>query len=171
MNRLLAALFAVAYLLTIVGANWAISRYGVIPVGLGQVAPAGVLFAGLAFTLRDLLHKVGGWSVVLAAIAGGIVLSFAIATPALALASAVAFGTSELADTAVYEPLRRRRWLFAVVLSNVVGTLVDSLIFLSLAFGSLQYLGGQWLGKFWMTAPFVVALGVHRFQQARRAVA
>ena len=57
---------------------------------------------------------------------------------------------SELADFAVYTPLQEKRLVFAVLLSGVVGLVIDSVIFLQLAFGSLDYLPGQILGKFWM---------------------
>lgn len=70
----------------------------------------------------------------------------------LALASGLAFLFSELADFAVYSPLRQRHWLGAVVASNTVGVVVDSALFLWLAFGSLEFLAGQVVGKLWMTA-------------------
>jgi uncharacterized PurR-regulated membrane protein YhhQ (DUF165 family) len=159
------ALLGSAYLGTIVAANWAITQFGLIPVGLGLVAPAGVAFAGLAFTLRDLLHEVAGRWVVLTAIGAGAGLSFLVASPVLALASAAAFGLSELVDLVVYAPLRKRRWLLAVALSNTVGLAVDSVLFLWLAFGSLGFLPGQVVGKAWMTALAVVALAVVRVQR------
>lgn len=162
MKAVLVAVAAVAYLATIVGANWAVSTFGVVPVGFGLVAPAAVYVAGLAFTLRDLLHDAAGRIAVLVIIALGAVLSLIVATPALALASGVAFAVSELADLAVYEPLRRRRWLTAVAASNVVGLIVDSLLFLWLAFGSLAFLPGQLVGKAWMTLLAVVALAAGR---------
>jgi uncharacterized PurR-regulated membrane protein YhhQ (DUF165 family) len=151
-----------AYLGTIIAANWAIATYGTVPVGFGLVAPAAVLFVGLAFTLRDLLHDVAGRWAVLAAVAVGAILSAAVAGPALALASGIAFGVSELADFAVYAPLRRRRWLLAVAASNVVGLVVDSLLFLWLAFGSLTFLPGQIVGKTWMTVLAVAVLAAWR---------
>lgn len=163
-------LVAAAYLSTIVAANWAIGQYGTIPVGPGLLAPAGVLFAGLAFTLRDLLHRLAGRWVVLAAIVAGAALSFAVASPALAVASAAAFGVSELTDMAVYEPLRQRRWLLAVALSNMVGLVVDSALFLWLAFGSLGFFWGQVVGKGWMTLLAVGLLAAGR-QAYRRAEA
>jgi uncharacterized PurR-regulated membrane protein YhhQ (DUF165 family) len=49
--------FLVGYITTIFAANWAISAFGIIPVGFGLMAPAGVYFAGLAFTLRDLTQE------------------------------------------------------------------------------------------------------------------
>ena len=50
---------------------------------------------------------------------------------------------SELADFAVYTPLRERHLTLATVLSGLVGSIVDSVIFLSLAFGSLDFIVGH----------------------------
>lgn len=154
-------LFLAIYILSIVAANWAVATFGIVPVGFGLYAPAGVYFAGIAFTARDLTQDRLGKSAVLAAIVVGAALS-ALLSPALALASGVAFLVSELADFAVYTPLRRRGWLAAVVASNVVGVIVDSALFLALAFGSLDYLLGQVVGKLWMTALAVVCLSAWR---------
>lgn len=146
-----------AYISTIIAANWAISAFGIVPVGFGLEAPAAVFFAGLAFTFRDLTHERMGrnWTVV--AILVGAVVS-GLVSPALALASGTAFLLSEFADFAVYAPLRERRWLLAVGLSNVVGFIVDSVVFLTLAFGSLDFLLGQLVGKGYMTLLAVAAL-------------
>lgn len=143
-------IWLLGYLGTIVGANWAIVTFGMVPVAPGILAPAAVFFAGLAFTLRDLLQDALGKRAVLGAIAGGALLS-AWFSPQLALASGVAFGLSELADLCIYTPLRARSWVGAVVASNVAGALVDSVLFLGLAFGSLDYLTGQLIGKWEMT--------------------
>lgn len=156
----------VAYVLTIVAANVAITLFGVVPVGFGLSAPAGVYFAGLAFTLRDLVQQRLGVRWTLAAIAASAALS-ALLSPALALASGAAFALSELADFAVYTPLARRRWLFAVAVSNAVGAIVDSALFLWLAFGSLAFLPGQVVGKGWMTAIAVLWLWGWRWWRAR----
>jgi uncharacterized PurR-regulated membrane protein YhhQ (DUF165 family) len=150
----------VAFVATVYGANWALARWGLVPVGFGLMAPAGVYFAGLAFGLRDALHEVGGSRLVLGAIATGAALSYviedAVTIPgghvSIAVASAVAFGLSELADLCVYSPLRGRNWPTAVVASNIVGAVIDSALFLWLAFGSLDHLNGQVLGKAYMIA-------------------
>jgi hypothetical protein len=63
--------------------------------------------------------------------------------------------------------MRHRRHLAAVALSNVVGLLVDSLLFLPLAFGSLAYLGGQVAGKVATTVLAVAVLaGARAFRSA-----
>ena len=138
-----------AYVATILAANWAIGAFGIVPVGFGLLAPAGVYFVGLALVLRDAVQEAFGKLVVLGAILFGALVSAFVSTD-LAIASAAAFLLSELLDFAVYTPLRKKGILAAVLTSNVVGAIVDSIVFLSLAFGSLEFLVGQVVGKLWM---------------------
>lgn len=150
----------VGYIATIFAANWAIKKYGPVPVGFGYQAPAGVYFAGLALVFRDFVQEALGRVPVVAAIVAGAVLS-ALLAPSLAVASGVAFLVSELADFAVYTPLRSRGLALAVLASGAVGLVVDSVLFLHLAFGSLAFLPGQVIAKGYMTvaaAAFVLAL-------------
>jgi uncharacterized PurR-regulated membrane protein YhhQ (DUF165 family) len=155
---------ALLFVGTVFAANWAIQEFGPVWVWPGLVAPAGVYFVGLAFTLRDIVHSsLGRWAVV-GCILVGAASSYLIA-PSFALASGVAFLASETADLSVYEPLRKRGWLPAVVASNIVGAIVDSVLFLWLAFGSLAFLEGQVVGKLWMTA---VAVAVIAFARRRK---
>ena len=120
-----------------------------------------VYFAGLAFTFRDLAQERVGRRWIVAAIVAGAVISGLVSTK-FALASGAAFLVSELLDFAVYTPLRRRNWIGAVVASNVVGLVADSVLFLALAFGSLAYLPGQVVGKAWMTVLAVAILWLVR---------
>lgn len=158
----------VAYIATIFAANWAITTFGVVPVGFGLLAPAGVYFAGLAFTFRDLTQDQLGRRWTIGAIVLGAALS-ALVSPQFALASGLAFLVSESLDMLVYTPLRERHWLGAVAASNVVGFAADSVLFLVLAFGSLDFLAGQLVGKGWMTLLAVAALWMVR--RRRLAVA
>jgi len=151
--------FLALFTLTIPAANWLIGHAGtvcppnspcLVPVWPGIMAPSGVLMIGIALVLRDLVQRRLGTLAGLAAIALGTGISALFAPPAIVVASAVAFGLSELADFLVYTPLQRRRFVTAVVLSSVVGLVVDSGVFLYLAFGDLAFLPGQILGKLWM---------------------
>ncbi len=153
------ALFA--YISTIFLANWAIDAFGPVPVAPGLEAPAGVYFAGLAFTFRDLVQERLGRLWTAAAILAGAVISAGV-SPDFALASGVAFLTSELLDFAVYTPLRRRNWIGAVFASNTVGLVADSALFLWLAFGDLDFLAGQIVGKGWVTLLAVAFLWLLR---------
>ena len=158
----------VAFVSTVAAANWAVSTYGVINIA-GLLVPAGVLFAGLAFTLRDGLQHVAGRAVAVLAILAGCTLAVALGGGyRIALASAVAFGVSELVDLLVYELAGGNLRVRAVLLSNLAGLVVDSILFLALAFGSLAFLPGQIIGKTIMT---LLALPVVWLARRRRAAA
>ena len=87
-------LWLLLYIGTIFAANWALATFGLVPVGFGLVAPAGVYFAGIAFTLRDLTQDALGRRAVVGAILVGALCS-ALVSPQFALASAVAFLVAE----------------------------------------------------------------------------
>lgn len=169
--KVIGILALAAFIATVWAANYAVEHWGLVSVGFGLVAPAGVYFAGLAFTLRDIVHRSLGRVAVIAAILLGSTLTYIISEGvtlegglvSLAVASAVAFLLSEAADLTVYEPLREREWVVAVVASNIVGLVVDSLLFLWLAFGSLAFLNGQIVGKAWMTLAALPLIFLLRF--------
>jgi uncharacterized PurR-regulated membrane protein YhhQ (DUF165 family) len=164
------SLFLLLFALTIPAANWLIGNAGtvcvpqgpcLVPVAPGLMAPSGVMMAGVALVLRDLVQRRLGVGVASLAILAGAGLSAFLAPPALVVASATAFLISEFADLAVYTPLARRGLVIAVVASGIVGLVVDSIVFLWLAFGSLDFLMGQIVGKAWMvllSIPFVAWL-------------
>ncbi|CAA9302057.1 MAG: hypothetical protein AVDCRST_MAG77-5742 [uncultured Chloroflexi bacterium] len=174
-QRPFGVLALLCYVATIFAANWSLAHLGscsgqgpcTVPVWPGIVAPSGVLWAGLAFTLRDLVQDSLGRVATVVAIAAGAVLS-ALVSPQFAVASGTAFLLSELADFAIYTPLRARNWLAAVFASNIVGLVADSALFLLLAFGSLDFLAGQVIGKTWMTLLAVALLWFARQRRVAR---
>ena len=122
----------VLYLMSIVAANVLVAKFGVIELG-PLLFPAGALVVGLTFSLRDFVQRRFGkwrcWYWTIAAAALSAVFSFDVA-----LASVAAFLASEAVDWAVFTHggggFRRR-----VVLSNLFGIPLDSLIFVPLVFG------------------------------------
>jgi uncharacterized PurR-regulated membrane protein YhhQ (DUF165 family) len=171
------ALYLAAFAGSIWLANWLITHWGTVQFGDGPwlipvwpaaltesgstiYAPSGVLAIGVAFTLRDLVQRRLGVRAAVLAILIGAALS-ALLDTSLALASGLAFLASETLDLMVYTPLQRRNLIAAFVGSNIVGLVVDSIIFLYIAFDSLELLKGQVIGKAWMTLvaiPLVYAL-------------
>jgi queuosine precursor transporter len=173
-------LFLALFALTIPAANWLIGRVGtvcqpagvcLIPVAPGLMAPSGVIMAGAALVLRDLVQRRLGVAASSLAILVGAVLSALLAPPALVIASAAAFLLSEFADLAVYTPLARRGLITAVVASSAAGLVVDSVVFLWLAFGSLEFLLGQIVGKAWMVLLSIPCVGWLRRRDARLGMA
>jgi len=131
---------------------------------LGLVVDGGTLIYAVTFTLLDLIHerqgKKGAQKVVVAAFAANLLLAAYVhltiwlpypsfyegqasyqqvlgATPRIVAASLTAFFLASLVDTEVYAWLKTRidgyRWI-PVLGSNAVGTLLDSVLFISLAF-------------------------------------
>lgn len=154
-NRLI---LTAIYIGTIVLANILTNQFGMVPAGFGLLTIAGTYSAGIALSVRDALHEVSGVRWVLFAIGAGAAVS-ALVSPELAMASGAAFLVAELLDLAVYTPLRKRGFTVAVIASNVVGAVVDTLLFLKLAGFPLTVgtVGGQILAKaVWVTAVFLL---------------
>ncbi|MGH2898381.1 MAG: hypothetical protein ACRDMZ_06875 [Solirubrobacteraceae bacterium] len=106
-----------------------IENVGIVDVGFGQQAPAAVYAAGVALTFRDIVQRTLGREAAIVAILLGTAVSLLFA-PMFAFASATAFLAAELADFAVYTPIAERSFLLAVLISNTVGLVIDSMLFL-----------------------------------------
>lgn len=152
-------------MLTVPLANYMIGNVGtlcldngpcLIPVGFGLMAPSGVLLIGLALVLRDWLQDLTNWKWSAVAVFFGAIVSWLTSDPFVAVASAVAFFSAEMLDLAVYTPLRKKGKSLAVLVSGVVGSFVDSMLFVYLAFGSLDFSVGNTVGKLYATALVVV---------------
>lgn len=167
-NRVIGLTAFLFFILTIPAMNWVLMNVGtscspdgpcLIPVWPGIMAPSGVLLAGIALVMRDVVQSKLGLSWSMYAIVLGALLSAVFSEPSLVIACVLAFFFSELADLLVYTPLRKRWPAWAILLSGLVGSFVDSAIFLSMAFGSVEFIVGQVLGKFWMSLIVAVLIG------------
>ena len=122
------------YVVSIILANLAVYALG------PSVMPVVAFFLiGLDLTLRDVLQlRLKVWQMGLL-IAGTGVLTYFInpAAQAIAVASAVSFAASALADWLAFTRLKGR-WFRRSAGSNVVGAVVDSILFPTLAFGILM---------------------------------
>lgn len=123
-------LFAPAMLLYIglvVTVNMLFSVVPMIETAVGMVSPVAVI-VGAVFVARDYAQR-SAQHLVLVAMLVATVISFLMADPYVAVASALAFFTSELADWALYtitkKPFHKR-----VLLSSLVSTPVDTAVFL-----------------------------------------
>lgn len=154
-DRTRLTLYCAAFLAVIVAANILTTQLGIVH-WLGITATAGTWVAGFAFVARDAIHDTAGQRWVLAMIGAGAILSAAI-SPRIALASGVAFALSELADFAVYTPLRRRGRTRAALASNLAGAAVDTLAFLAIAGFPLTAFAGQMIVKVGVTSIYVGA--------------
>lgn len=148
-----------AYIASIVLANYATSAIGLVPIGFGLLVTAGTFAAGAALLLRDWVQQTAGRWWALAGIAAGALISAVTSTPALAVASGIAFAVSELVDMGIFTPLRNRSLSLAVLASSIVSAPVDTVLFLWLAGFDVtwQAILGQFVVK---TLMALIAAGV-----------
>ena len=110
------------------------------PVHLGDILTWGAFTYPFAFLVSDLTNRHHGPQlarrVVMAGFAVAVVISVYLATPRIAIASGTAFLTAQLLDVTVFNWLRRQSWWRAPIFGTLAGSVVDTLIFFSIAFSA-----------------------------------
>ncbi len=119
------------YVLLIPFVNWSFAHVPTLPLADGGTFSPLAIVTGLVLVVRDFAQREIGHTIFIPLIIG-IAVSFAMAPPAIALASAAAFAISETVDWAVYtfvkRPLSQR-----VLISSAIGAPIDSAVFWLLA--------------------------------------
>jgi uncharacterized PurR-regulated membrane protein YhhQ (DUF165 family) len=122
--------YTALYIALIAFVNWAFVVVDPIRLPGGVIWPPMTVFVGFVFVVRDFAQREIG-HYVLAAMLVGVMLSYFMAGPNVATASALAFLISEMADWSVYSftrmPLSQR-----VLWSSVISTPIDTFVFLSM---------------------------------------
>lgn len=168
------ALALSVYIGAILAANILSAHFGLVSVGFGLLVSAGTYAAGFALLSRDFVHRYLGLPGVAAGILTGLVLSWFLATPALALASATAFFLAEIADLLVFLWIRPRGFARAALASNVVSAPIDTVLFLWIAGFPLMFesIVGQMVGKIlWATViPLILYVLMREIVQRQRTL-
>lgn len=116
----------------------------------GQWLTWGAFTYPLAFLVTDVMNRVYGVKaarkVVFAGFVTGILCSFIgtqimgefgpLVTLRIALGSGIAFLTAQMLDVTIFDRLRSGAWWRAPVVSTVIGSSVDTVIFFTIAFSS-----------------------------------
>ena len=119
-----------------------------------------------AFLVTDLTNRALGVKmtrqVVYVGFAVGVVLSLVLATPRIAVASGTAFLLAQLLDVTVFDWLRRNAiWWTAPLVGSVLGSILDTSLFFSLAFAGedlpwMQWALGDFVAKITMALLFLI---------------
>ncbi|WP_173933345.1 VUT family protein [Chelativorans sp. Marseille-P2723] len=108
--------------------------------GLGEILTWGAFTYPVAFLVNDLTNRRFGPAaarrVVMVGFALAVVLSVWLAGPRIALASGTAFLSAQLLDVAIFNRLRNSAWWRAPLISSLAGSVLDTVIFFSLAFAA-----------------------------------
>jgi uncharacterized PurR-regulated membrane protein YhhQ (DUF165 family) len=122
--------FTILYVALIVLVNWGFTVVPLMPLPGGEMWPPMSLVVGLVFVARDYAQREIGHKVIIAMLVSA-ALSYVMANPFVAVASLSAFLISEFADWAVYS-FTRRPFSQRVLLSSLIGTPLDSAVFLAI---------------------------------------
>ncbi len=123
-------LTVLTYIGLIAGVNWLFDVTPLIQLPSGDYWPPAALVVGFVFVVRDFAQRKVGHNILWAMLAG-IIISWFMASPQLALASAVAFAIGELADWALYS-FTKKPFSSRILLSSIIGAPLDSFVFLYL---------------------------------------
>ena len=98
----------------------------------------GALTYPIAFLVTDMTNRLFGVSrartVVYAGFLIGVILSLWAADMRIALASGSAFLIAQLLDITIFDKLRQKTWWKAPLISTIISSAVDTLLFFSIAF-------------------------------------
>ncbi|MEJ8475846.1 VUT family protein [Roseibium algae] len=139
--RLAIAIFAMASV--VVASNFLV-QYPVQLV-LGGINLADLLTWGAftypaAFLVTDLTNRRFGANsariVVLVGFVIAVILSIWLATPRIAIASGAAFLVAQLLDVTIFDRLRRAVWWKGPIVSSLLGSVVDTVLFFGIAFSA-----------------------------------
>ena len=124
----------------------------------------------LAFLVTDVSNRLYGAgrarTVVLAGFAVGLMCSLVgtqivgefgpLVTLRIALASGTAFLAAQLLDLGIFSALRDRDWYVAPLASSVVGSVVDTALFFTIAFAGFLAFPASWGDVSWASEPTAV---------------
>lgn len=107
-------------------------------ISLGDLLTYGAFTYPVAFLVTDLTNRQFGPRAARRVVAAGflvaVLFSFAAATPRIAIASGSAFLAGQLLDISVFNRLRRQSWWRAPLIASLIGSMLDTVLFFSLAF-------------------------------------
>ncbi|MBD8877325.1 queuosine precursor transporter [Roseibium polysiphoniae] len=110
-------------------------------VNLADILTWGAFTYPAAFLVTDLTNRRFGPNaarfVVVVGFLVAVLLSIWLATPRIAIASGSAFLVAQLLDVTVFDRLRRATWWKAPIVSSLLGSIVDTVLFFSLAFAAI----------------------------------
>ena len=154
------------YIALVVLVNWAFTVVPLVKLPGGTMWPPVALLVGFVFVARDFAQREVG-HYVLAAMAIGVSISYFMASPQVAIASAAAFLVSEIADWAVYS-FTRRPLSQRILYSSIVGTPIDSVVFLGMV-GFLSLAGAAAMTLSKLLGAFIVWWLIRRREVAQPA--
>lgn len=161
-------IFLMAFI--VVASNYLVQfpvNYTINDYKLADLLTWGAFTYPIAFLITDMTNrKFGAKSARIVVAIGFLIavgLSIWLATPRIAIASGSAFLIAQLLDVSIFNGLRRSTWWHAPLVSSIIGSVIDTVLFFTIAFSaSFGFMGFEdafvienapLLGLFAMEAP------------------
>jgi len=113
-------------------------QYPVMIWGLENLLTWAAFTYPVAFFITDITNRIYGVMTARKIVFWGfftaVILSFYFATPRIAIASGSAFLISQLIDIQIFTKLRKYQWWTAPLASSTLGSIIDTLLFFTIAF-------------------------------------
>ncbi len=120
-------------------------------IDLSNILTLGAFTYPIAFLVTDLTNRYFGTQKARHVVFIGFVIavfwSIFLASPRIAIASGTAFLLAQFLDISVFNHLRNNQWWQAPLISSFLGSLLDSILFFSLAFSAKFAFLDIWFGK------------------------
>lgn len=150
MDRFFKLLPFVAAMAAVVALSNYLVQFPFYHFGLGELLTWGAFSYPVAFLVNDLTNRRFGNAsarrVVYFGFAFAIAISIFLASPRIAIASGSAFLFAQLLDIGIFDRLRRQSWWRAPLISTVIGSVLDTILFFSLAFSGRFAFLDSWTG-------------------------
>ncbi|MCB9994741.1 MAG: queuosine precursor transporter [Hyphomicrobiaceae bacterium] len=143
-----------AMVLVVVSSNYLVQfpvQGSIGPVDLSQILTWGAFTYPVAFLVNDLTNRHFGprWAriVVIVGFVIAVAWSSYVASPRIAIASGSAFLLAQLLDTSIFDFLRRSHWWRAPLISSLIGSVIDTVLFFGVAFSVTFGFVDPWFGS------------------------
>lgn len=141
----------IAAMAVVVAASNYLVQFPFAHFGLGELLTWGAFTYPVAFLINDLTNRRFGprmaRRVVFVGFVLAVILSVVLATPRIAIASGSAFLVAQLLDTQIFDRMRERSWWQPPLVSTLVGSALDTLLFFALAFSARFAFLDVWTGS------------------------
>lgn len=108
--------------------------------GLGELLTWGAFTYPVAFFVTDLANRKFGPSTARKVVFAGFVLaviwSIWVASPRIAISSGTAFLMAQMLDVSIFDAMRKGQWWRAPLISSLIGSALDTLLFFGMAFSA-----------------------------------
>ncbi|MCX2725093.1 queuosine precursor transporter [Roseibium salinum] len=137
------AIAILAMAIVVMASNYLVQfpvQHSIAGVNLADTLTWGAFTYPIAFLVTDLTNRRFGPAAARKVVIAGFVIAVALSTwlasPRIAIASGTAFLVAQLLDVTIFDRLRQATWWKAPIVSSLIGSVIDTILFFGIAFSA-----------------------------------